>query len=182
MSLKSISSKLGKLSYNFNPVLHNRIVLYFFFIISVIEIFYFVNVNDMASLAIFIIIGFLTTFFSKNMIVILCISLCITNVLKYGTSGSLNEGFGTEDDDDETSPTTSPTTTSTTSPNNSDVDNPITTKAQLKEEFNEFQDVQSKILGGIKEMDPLLKKAEGFIEKFEQYKNKEGLKGQPTKK
>ena len=43
---------------------------------------------------------------------------------------------------------------------------------KLKGDFNEFQSIQKEILAGMKEIDPLLSKAEMFIEKFEDYGKK----------
>jgi ribosome-binding protein aMBF1 (putative translation factor) len=41
----------------------------------------------------------------------------------------------------------------------------------LKEDFDEFQTVQKKILESMNDLNPLLDKAEAFIQKYEQYKN-----------
>ena len=41
---------------------------------------------------------------------------------------------------------------------------------KLKNDFNEFQSIQHDILKNMKEIDPLLTKAENFIAKFEQFK------------
>ena len=43
---------------------------------------------------------------------------------------------------------------------------------ELKSDFTEFQSIQKDILNNMKEIDPLLAKAETFINKFEQYKKK----------
>jgi len=52
--------------------------------------------------SIFILVGFITSFFSKNMIVILCIALTITNILQFGDKAAL-EGFGEETSSNDTS-------------------------------------------------------------------------------
>ena len=50
-------------------------------------------------------------------------------------------------------------------------------KSLLKKQLKGLpEDVQEKILTGMKEIDPLLTKAENFIEKFEKYKDSK-LKG-----
>ena len=65
--------------------------------------------QDHMSVVIMVIVGLLTSFFSKNMVVIMCIALVVTNLLKYGTR-LRSEGFKTmageedeekEDDDDD---------------------------------------------------------------------------------
>ena len=83
--------------------LHNVYVLYFIFIISIGYLYYLLVSSDWYYLSLFIILGLLTSFFSKNMIVILCIALCTTNILKYGVKKTMEcftiEGFEDEKDD-----------------------------------------------------------------------------------
>ena len=85
--------KIFKVNYNFSPVLHNRAILYFFLFLVIIEVVYFIGARDIASLVILLSVGFLTTFFNKNMIIVLFLALVITNVLKYGIGSRLNESF-----------------------------------------------------------------------------------------
>jgi len=73
-------------------ILDSRVILYFIFIIALSDLFFLLNTNDMFSVSVFFIIGFLTSFFSKNMIVILCMAIFFTNILKYGSKTTL-EGF-----------------------------------------------------------------------------------------
>jgi hypothetical protein len=82
-----------------NNILHNPIVLYFIFAISLLYLFYFSAVNDYSLVAIFILTGVVTSFFSKNMVVILCISLVVSFLLKHAGKHAL-EGFqeGNEDE------------------------------------------------------------------------------------
>jgi len=104
-----ISSMLGKMKLpkfinnisTTNGILHNKILLYAVFIFSLLNLFVFVNTGNYNHVAIFILIGFITSFFSKNMLVILLLSLILTNILKYGST--LNEGFeeGADGDDNE---------------------------------------------------------------------------------
>jgi len=101
-----ISSMLGKMKLpkfinnisTTNGILHNKILLYAVFIFSLLNLFVFVNTGNYNHVAIFILIGFITSFFSKNMLVILLLSLILTNILKYGST--LNEGFEGADGDD----------------------------------------------------------------------------------
>ena len=96
----SLPKSLLNINYNLNPILHNRIILYFISILALFDMFYFLNSNDVLSFAILILVGFLTSFFSKNMIVILVIALCVTHILKYGTSSYVSEGFENDNIDD----------------------------------------------------------------------------------
>jgi len=89
--------KLSSLKYNFSPLLRNQIVLYAFFAMTLIQILYFVNGGDIAALITMGLIGFLVSFFSKNMIVILCITLTLSSILKYGIKQNTHEGLKNKD-------------------------------------------------------------------------------------
>ena len=77
-------------------ILHNRYVLYGIFFIAFINFLYFGYIQDMTSVAIFILVGLLATFFNKNMIIVLSLAILVSNVLKYGIKQNIMEGF--EDD------------------------------------------------------------------------------------
>jgi uncharacterized membrane protein len=81
-------------------ILHNVYLLYLIFLIALIDFLQFVYSNDFYSASIFVLVGFLTSFFSKNMIVILFITIAITHILKYGKNAG-TEGFGDDEEDDE---------------------------------------------------------------------------------
>lgn len=84
---------------NFQPLLKSRIILYLFFIISLGNLYNFAVNGDQIYAAIFILVGYLTSFFSQNMIVIMVCALAISNILKYGVDGrSQMDGFTTADD------------------------------------------------------------------------------------
>jgi hypothetical protein len=105
--VKKMQSKLSKNVSNITTssgMLHNKILLYVVFIFSLLNLFVLANTGNYIHVAIFMLIGFLTSFFSKNMLVILLLSVILTNILKYGSS--LNEGFeegakGEKDEDEE---------------------------------------------------------------------------------
>lgn len=46
-------------------------------------------------IVIFVLVGYLTTFFSKNMIVVSLIALAVTNVVRLGRKATVNEGLDT---------------------------------------------------------------------------------------
>lgn len=82
------SAELSKMS---KALLHNRFVLFFVFALAIGNIFHFAFTYDLTSVAIFILAGFLTSFFSKNMIVIMVVAMVVSNILRLGRN---NEGFG----------------------------------------------------------------------------------------
>jgi len=67
-----------------DKVLYNRYVLYFILFLSLGNLYYFVQVEKYNIAALFILVGFITSFFSKNMVVIFTVSLVIANILNGG--------------------------------------------------------------------------------------------------
>ena len=80
---------------NGNGILYNKYLLYFILIVSLTDLLYYAIAKKYLFIIIFFIIGYLTHFFSKNMTVIMCISLAFTNILSIGSKGGriVNEGF-----------------------------------------------------------------------------------------
>ena len=84
-------------------LLNNRIVLIFIFVLALMNIVQLATFEDYFTISIFVLVGFLTSFFSKNMIVILCIGMAVSNILKYGTNiaNPWKEGFVDKKDDED---------------------------------------------------------------------------------
>ena len=78
-------------------VLHNRAILYFVLFLSTINLISYGLVNDYFTPTIFILIAIITSFFSKNMTVILSMALVSSNVIKQGSKIRLSEGMDTND-------------------------------------------------------------------------------------
>ena len=178
-SITNFLSKTFKTKSNYGSILHNRIILYFFCIMAIVDVIYFASTNDIKSLVTLLIVGFLASFFNKNMIIILFTALVITHILKYGTN--VSEGLEnadtnetkkdeveTKSDADETAPV-APDNKKKSKTQDSSGNTPATIE-QLKNEYSDFQAIQEQILSGTREIDQLLTKAETFIEKYEGYK------------
>ena len=106
MSTKSIVNWMNK-TFDFTNLLKSRIVLYIIFILSISQLYTYSVTADYLSAVIFILVGFLVSFFSKNMIVIMCFALSLSYMLKYGESvrnmqegmtGNTQEGNMSEED------------------------------------------------------------------------------------
>jgi len=83
-------------------LLHNRYFLYFIFLLALLDFLYLGYIEDIESVSVFILIGILTAFFNKNMIVVLSSALIVTNVLKYtGIEKALTEGLENPDEEGE---------------------------------------------------------------------------------
>ena len=81
-SLSQIMKRSGDFTKFSNQILHNRFVLYFIFILAVGNLFHYVFSKDMTSVGAFIAAGLLTSFFSKNMVVIMVIAMAVSNVIR----------------------------------------------------------------------------------------------------
>jgi len=178
---------------NLGAFLHNRYLLYILCILAIVNIVLLGNKRDYNSIIIFVVVAFLTSFFNKNMIVILSVGLLAVYALNYkksykegvenqgeGSTGEEGEGSTGEEGEgstvvDEDAVTT--TTTETSDDKSSEQLESTSTERQqlynsLTNDFKEFQDVQKNLLATMKQIDPLLQQAEGFVEKFEDYKRK----------
>jgi hypothetical protein len=65
-------------------LLYNKYVLYAVFGVCIINILSWLFSGDLLHVAIFLLIGYLTSNFSKNMIVVLVIALVVSNIVKSG--------------------------------------------------------------------------------------------------
>lgn len=86
---------------NSHKLLKNKFLLYFILMLALADVIYLAMGKDYMSVAIFCLTGFVSSFFSKNMMVVLCIAMVVTNVLRFGSARS--EGFaeGAKDKEDE---------------------------------------------------------------------------------
>ena len=180
--------KLLKMKYNFNPVLQNQVVLYLFLFMTLTQVVLFVSNNDTAGIVLMCIIGFLTTFFSKNMIVILCVALTMTNLVKRGMKQVGYEGFEEKEEkkeeDKEEKNTTKKEKKESTKVDDEVDDAPNSNESssqtkdemkrefeKLKEEYPEFSALKEDIVDAMVKIDPILDKAETFMNKYSKYKS-----------
>ena len=86
-----------KFSNNSSNLLSNKYVLYASFFFAIVTAANYLLKNNLEAIAIFIIIGFLTIYFSKNMIVVLLTTTILTNFIvmfkNRGYSMMMMEGF-----------------------------------------------------------------------------------------
>lgn len=90
MKLNNVMKKIWSMPIlDFSNLLRSRVVLYFVFFVALVNVFTMTTLGDWPFATVFFLVGFLTSFFSKNMIVILFFALTVTNVLKYGSGTTL---------------------------------------------------------------------------------------------
>ena len=109
-TIRKTASKVGTFANNMVPsgssfdTLNNKWILYFILFVSIVDLFNFFKIGDTTAIAIFIIVGFLTTYFSKNMLVILVISIAVTHIARYGNAsleGMESEAGEAEEEEEE---------------------------------------------------------------------------------
>ena len=77
-----------------NTIIHNKLVLYVILFASLINMTAYGLMGDITTPLIFVLVGIITAYYNKNMIIILVVALAVSNVLKCGTQIALNtEGF-----------------------------------------------------------------------------------------
>lgn len=81
-------------------MLYNKWILYLMFIISLVDLTQFYMRGNTNAIMLFFAVGLLTTFFSKNMTVVLVMALALTHIVSYGT-GALEGMDGEAEDEDE---------------------------------------------------------------------------------
>ena len=86
----------------------SKIVLYILVVLVIVNLYNYSMIGDEIYAGVMLIIGFLTSFFSKNMIVILFTALAVTNLIRFGNELSGKEGFAGIDVDTLTDHLTSP--------------------------------------------------------------------------
>jgi hypothetical protein len=86
-------------------ILYNKWILYFIFVVGIYDVVHFYQRGNIMAVAIFVIVGFLTSFFSKNMIVVIVSAIAVSHIVAYGnkmTEGlDEKEGLDKEEEDDE---------------------------------------------------------------------------------
>lgn len=187
---KNAFKSMGMTAKN-NIVLHNVYVLFFLLFLAVLNLVYFSQINDYISVVLFFLVGLLTSFFSKNMVVILFISIVITNIYAYGVNGVplsntsegfLNIGSGMPKDKQNGSGSGSGSehVKVSGSGSGSGVSSGATNKTNLADVlgsgFNQGSDeeiidkilnTQQKLIAQMGVLEPTLVKAEQFLEKFQ---------------
>lgn len=191
-------SKFGKQLLSAIPgkeLLHNRGVLYALCVIALVQIVMYGNVKDFNSIVTLLMIGFLVSFFSKNMIIVLGVAICATYILNYVPGRMISEGAENMKEDEDAEKVKEDEGAEKVKENAENIKEGVTVtdiansqassaeKAtapsaaekkkmlydNLQGDFKDFQKIQDSILKTMKEIDPLLAKAESFIEKFQEY-------------
>lgn len=187
-------SKGGKM---LKPLLRSKVLLYFLSIVSILNILFFGYLKDYQSVFAFIIIALLMSFFSKNMIIILFVAIALSNLIKFALHKRFEGLENMEEEDkkkenmedmldtpefdkklaDSLDRVSDKEISKMEKEEEKELDEAKKEEKQalyndLKNDMVEFEELQRNIMNNMKEIDPLLTKAETFVEKFEGYKKK----------
>ena len=188
--LKNAQTSFLKLNYG--ALLHNCYVMYFVLFLAVADLLVLSVGREYVFILIFLLVGYLTSFFSKNMMVILVVAIVATNVLRSGSGIRLSEGLenaeeeekpvenlenadGEEDkpeEDKKEKKTEDAKAKNATSLSSS----PIEGLDVLGDQTAQLISTQKKLMENMKTLEPMLTQAEKFMSQFENIESKVGGK------
>jgi len=181
--------KLSKMKFSKNGnVLNNKIVLYVILIIAILNILGYLMNKNLEAVAFFVVIGFLTTYFTPNMIIVLAVAIIGTALfanisaaqkLKEGMKGKKNSKtkHSEEDDDDDDDNDESPATTVKSGKNKVDMVETLNEAYSnlqktvgkkgvkgLQSDTTQLLDQQKELMANIENMQPLIEGATNLLE------------------
>ena len=185
-------------------LMKNKTFLYFVLFISVVNAFGYLMMRQFEAVMLFVLVGFLTTYFSNNMIVVLLTAIVVTNIyasprlnikFKEGMEGNKDEKEDEDDEDDaddEDKEGLVALQPADLPPNGkkSKIDSAGTLEAaydhldklldsdainKMSDETQKLATQQDKLMKNIDKLEPMLSSAEGMI-------NKLGILGNNNKK
>jgi branched-subunit amino acid transport protein len=183
-----------------NGLLHNKIVLYVVFAIALFNLLHETVRQDYLYCALFILTGFITSFFSKNMIVILVIAMAFATILRGVVRGTVGaEGFqeGADNEDKEKADKetdnkktakkeTEPLVNGEVAVDKKDSGCTVASKAamidSMKRDAVDLMSVQNQIINGFQTIEPAMDRAEALVESIQSTANTiENLKNNQAK-
>ena len=88
-----------------NSILYSRCLLYIVLFISLVNLFYLININNTTTIVIFFLVGFITSFFVRNMIIILLVSIVVSFAFQMANNEVVvdvrKEYFNNDDEEEE---------------------------------------------------------------------------------
>ena len=138
--------------------LNHPVVLYFVLLVALADLLYLSVAGKYEFAAIFVMIGFLASFFSKNMTVIMVVAIVATSVLQFGGLAGV-EGLENKEEPE----------TATAK-----VDEPVKAEEPAKVDdthaaVDKLADKQKELVTKIENMEPTLKQIETFVERIDKF-------------
>ena len=160
------SMKSSDILSSAKSVIYNKYVLYFVFLAALLDLFYAAVSQDYLYCVIHILIGFVVSFFNKNMTVILTVTVASANIIRNlirGTEMKV-EGFDQPDEKmDSFKENTNNKILGNTQSGNVSAATSSALIADLKDQAIDLHDTQKKIINGFETIAPHMDKAENII-------------------
>jgi len=90
---------------NMDKLLNDKNVLYIVFVVAILNLLGYLITNNLEAVIFFLVVGFLSTYFSKNMIIVLIVAIIFTSIFASTRSPKVvyatTEGMDNMDDEDE---------------------------------------------------------------------------------
>lgn len=142
-------------------ILQNTFVSYFVLAIALGDLLYLSVSGNYAFVGIFMLIGFLTTFFSKNMVVILVTAMASTSIIQFGARSAISEGMEGEEEEEEVE-------------EESFTDKPegeeeVDTKPEEEEVIDKVINDQQELVDKVKQLEPMMKEIESFVDRINKF-------------
>ena len=146
--------------------LNHPVVLYFVLLVALADLLYLATAGKYEFAAIFIMIGFLTSFFSKNMTVIMVVAIVATSVLQFGRLAGV-EGLENKEE-----PETAKVDEPAKAEEPAKVEEPVKVEEKKEETHaavDKLADKQKELVTKIEKMEPTLKQIETFVERIDKF-------------
>lgn len=169
MAKKYASTDIARTAKTF---IYNKFVLYFVLLVALLNLLFSVIKGDYMFCALFVLIGFITAFFNKNMTVILVVTMAVANIIRVLIRGGQFEGMedqSSSDSADESEPKSDskPKSNSKEKKSTKSDESEPESKSELvdsvKQDAFELLDTQKKIIQGFESIDGYMNKAGSLI-------------------
>ena len=184
------------MKFKLKSILKDKNVLYIVFFLALVNLFGYLLAGNLDAVIFFLILGYLTSYFSKNMIVVMLAAIILTNLFvssRYLGQKPLLEGMKNGDkdikevDESETSSNASPKPVdeaeeqaeATGKPNvdysatleaaYDNIDKLLSSDAlsNMSNETQRLAEKQQKLMGNIQKLEPMMNNAAGLLDKLD---------------
>jgi len=148
-------------------ILYNRFVLYFIIFIVFFNTIGHALHGDLMTPLILVLVSYITSFFSKNMIVVLFMGLVVSNVFKYGSNKMrIEEGMDNKKEPTEAEPLDEPEKRIDTPKSSLKVTEVLSRKKDLdfiKSKYNDLLKLQTQIIDNVGTLEKTLGKMDTIV-------------------
>lgn len=145
-------------------ILYNKFLLYFVMFVAIGNLFSGLMNGQYIFASYFVLIGFVLSFFSKNMIVILTLTVALSNIMRVLFVGTALEGYeGQTDSKSKEKKSVEPLEVDSEKKTAESKEKKSELVDSLKADAKDLLSAQKSIIQGFQEIEPYMKKAETLI-------------------